>query len=414
MTQTITIHGGANEIGGNCIEVAAGGVRLLLDAGQPLSGRVVVLPDELKTVDAVIISHPHQDHFGLVDQIPDTIPIYMGATGTRLVQASRLFMGQPPLTNHFVPLVHRQSFQLGDLQITPYMVDHSAFDAYAILLDDGDARVFYTGDFRRHGRKKSLVDALVADPPRPIHTLIIEGTMLDRTNLDPANEPSAEEKMADLLRATPGAAFLVCSSQNLDRIVSAFRACIKAEREFVVDIYTAWILRVIAEDPRTTRTPDIRWEEVRVLSRGATASRHYRTVKANRNLFGRFTRELYAPGTAITHDEIAASPSRYLLKNPKPDWLIDTLKLRPCSVIYSMWQGYLEPKHNPTGWQKLTALRNDPEIDFQVIHTSGHAVLDDLRRLTNALKPSQVLPVHTEDPDRLRALLNPNSPKGAP
>ena len=33
---TLTIHRAAKEIGGNCIEIAANGERILLDAGRPL------------------------------------------------------------------------------------------------------------------------------------------------------------------------------------------------------------------------------------------------------------------------------------------------------------------------------------------------------------------------------------------
>ena len=32
----LTIHRGSKEIGGSCVEVSAGGTRLILDAGMPL------------------------------------------------------------------------------------------------------------------------------------------------------------------------------------------------------------------------------------------------------------------------------------------------------------------------------------------------------------------------------------------
>lgn len=54
MALTVTIHRGQNEIGGNCIEIASGKTRILLDVGQPLSGETVKISENLKTVDAVI------------------------------------------------------------------------------------------------------------------------------------------------------------------------------------------------------------------------------------------------------------------------------------------------------------------------------------------------------------------------
>ena len=122
------------------MEVADSETRILLDVGQPLSGEEVVLSTDLKKVDAVIISHPHQDHFGLLEQIPNTTPVYMGETGVKLIQATRLFMGQPLFQNDFRPMTDREPFKVGDLTVTPYLVDHSAFDSYAVLVEGNGER----------------------------------------------------------------------------------------------------------------------------------------------------------------------------------------------------------------------------------------------------------------------------------
>jgi mRNA degradation ribonuclease J1/J2 len=34
------------------------------------------------------------------------------------------------------------------------------------------------------------------------------------------------------------------------------------------------------------------------------------------------------------------------------------------------------------------------------IHTSGHATVDDLKRLVEAISPKAVIPIHTQHPDR--------------
>ena len=405
MSIKITVHKGTNEIGGNCVEVSSSTTRLLLDVGQPLSGEEITLCDDLKRVDAVIISHPHQDHYGLLDQIPATTPVYMGVTAVKIIQATLVFLGRPPFQNNFQPMEDRLPLHVGDLTVTPYMVDHSAFDAYSLLVEGDGERVFYTGDFRMHGRKKSLMEDFLADPPDPVDVLITEGTMLDRTNEAMPSETAAEQAMVDLLNTTEGAGLLICSSQNLDRLVTAYRACIRSGRVFVIDIYTAWILRLISEDPRTANIPDISWDGIRVLAKGFTAGRHYEKMKSNSEYFGKFAREVYAPGTLITHDEIEQDPARYLIKNPRPEWLIGELCLLPCLVIYSMWEGYLEQEFNATGWQRYARLSEDDAIDFRVVHTGGHAVLGDLRRLVGALRPGEIVPVHTEDGKRLVELL---------
>ena len=77
---TVTPLGGGTEIGGSCILVEAGDARILVDAGsrpnQPLS-RIgppdigVALADDL---DAVVITHAHNDHAGFVPALTSRYP----------------------------------------------------------------------------------------------------------------------------------------------------------------------------------------------------------------------------------------------------------------------------------------------------------------------------------------------------
>ena len=51
-----------------------------------------------------------------------------------------------------------------------------------------------------------------------------------------------EKKLVDLFRDRNELFFIACSSQNIDRIVSIYRACLRTNRIFVIDPYTALIL----------------------------------------------------------------------------------------------------------------------------------------------------------------------------
>ena len=152
MSLEVIIHRGQNEIGGNCIEIISSQTRILLDIGQPLSGDPATLSQSQKTVDAVIISHPHQDHYGLIDQIAVDVPVYIGTTALKLIKALNIFMGKSFPERDFHPIGDLKPFPIGDLTITPHLVDHSAFDAYVFLVECCGERLFYTGDFRMHGR----------------------------------------------------------------------------------------------------------------------------------------------------------------------------------------------------------------------------------------------------------------------
>lgn len=80
---TLTIHRAAHEIGGNCIELALGAERILLDMGRPLTAPKEargLLPASLDTQRpaTILISHPHQDHYGLLEEAPPTWPVRCG------------------------------------------------------------------------------------------------------------------------------------------------------------------------------------------------------------------------------------------------------------------------------------------------------------------------------------------------
>lgn len=409
MALTVIIHRGKNEIGGNCIEVASDETRILLDVGQPLSGEQITMSDNLKTVDAVIISHPHMDHYGLIEQIPENVSVYIGITAEKLIKASYVFLNKVFKIKDFKHIIDKRVINIGNLTITPYLVDHSAFDSYAFLIEGDGGSVFYTGDLRMHGRKPSFMKRLLKYPPGPVDKLLTEGTMLGRSSQMFSDEGAVENAMVEILNSTDAATFLVASSQNVDRLVSAFRACKKTGRILVIDIYTAWILREISSAPRTKSIPDIKWDGIKVLSKGRTAGQHYAMLKANRYYFGNFVHEVYSKNVVITEQEIVTEPRKYLIKTSYSKDLIDLLKLRPCSVIYSMWEGYLEQSHNPTGWNQLSSLKNDPEIRFEVIHTSGHIMISDLKKMVAALNPSEILPIHTEDSDQLLQILKDES-----
>lgn len=394
----MVIHRGSREIGGSCVQISAGGSSILLDAGEPLGQSTAQVDLAKLSFDAVFISHPHKDHFGLVESLDPSVPVYVGPIGRQLMDATRLFLGQKPLGNTFREIRDRQWIEFGAFRIRPYLMDHSCVDAFGFLIEAGGKRLYYSGDFRAHGRKAKLFDRFLKNPPTDVDALLLEGTMMRRDNTAVPDENFVEERMLSLLREQADLpCLLVCSGQNIDRICAAFRACLRAGRTFVIDIYTAYVLRLVSS--HLPNVPDINTStRIKVLTKGIAASSHYHKLKTSGEGVALFIKDLYAQDTAISMDEVLAHGSKYLVKVGNYSDLLG--QFGPCNVIYSLWEGYLRE-------ERFRHLKQNPNVTLHQIHTSGHAIRNDLKRMVDAVKPKHLIPIHTEHSENFVELGSP-------
>ena len=247
----VRIHRGAHEIGGNCVEVEAAESRIVLDVGRPLSALrddVIPLPEIAgfgsadRSLLAVIISHGHQDHWGLIAQVPKGVPVYIGEAAHRILKEAAFFsVGVALQPAGF--LRHREPFKLGPFTITPFLNDHSGFDTYSLLIEAEGRRLFYSADLQAHGRKAGIFEEFVRKPPTGVNVLLMEGTNLGQEG-DPKTGQTEQEIETDLIhtfKTTSGMVLAMFSAQNVDRLVTMFRACIQSGRHLVLDLYAASI-----------------------------------------------------------------------------------------------------------------------------------------------------------------------------
>jgi ribonuclease J len=210
----LVIHKGSQEIGGTCVELSHDATTILLDLGLPLKeGSKPVDVSTLKP-DAVFVSHPHQDHYGLIVDANPSIPIYMSELGKRLIDAARIFSHQPQLSNDFHFFEPWVPTSIGPFKITPYLMDHSSPDSFAFLVEADGKRLFYTGDLRAHGRKGVLFERLIENPPPDIDVLLMEGTMLGRTSDDFQTESAVEDEIVETIKGQRNTSFVICSAST--------------------------------------------------------------------------------------------------------------------------------------------------------------------------------------------------------
>ena len=365
----LTIHRGTHEIGGNCVELSTNSekTRLVVDLGMPL-----VAPDRLPfdwhrykdltqdqlierkilpgvnglyssqrlSVSAVILSHAHQDHYGFLRFIHPNIPLYMSPGTKSLVEVSNIFLDTGVNLGRAETFLMWQPFRVEEFSITPYLMDHSAPDAAAFLIEADGQRLFYTGDFRGHGRKRVLLERLRENPVSNVDCLIMEGSMLGRGEGRYSDETAVEQAIYDVIAEQQSYIFIFCSSQNLDRLVSIYRAVRRAGKTLVIDLYTAFVLDKLS--PLSPSIPQFGWKEIRVLY----AYSHAQKLAAyDKNLLYKYRK------AKINLEGIRANPQDMVILSKDNAYfrmLVSKLStVQGANAVYSMWHGYLQRTNLP-------------------------------------------------------------------
>ena len=371
----IRIHRGQNQIGGSIIEISSENARVFLDIGIELDENKEIEIPQIeglfcggRNCDAVIISHYHADHIGLVDYLLPDIPIYMGSKAYHIMKAASDYRN---IDVKFTPVImkNESSIQIKDIKITPILCDHSAFDSYMLLIENEGETTLYTGDFRANGRMD--FNTLLEKVPC-VDNLIIEGTTLSRED-DVVNieEEQLEDIAVEYLNKHTGPAFIMMSAMNIDRVITARNIAKRTGRIFLEDIYTADISSSIG---MTT-------EGVRVFMTGGDKqfemSQKYSDVK-------------------IGKKEIAKKPFIMCVRSSMKNYLSklnELISFDDGVLFYGMWKGYLERPQ----MKEFIDYMESKGVKTHILHTSGHADSQTIDKLIRDVKPKKIIPVHTEN-----------------
>ena len=142
MTNTLrfaSLQSGSN---GNCLYVESGGVRFLVDAG--LTGaqtkwRLDELGIDILTIQAVIISHAHNDHvrYAGVLQRQYNVPIWMTRGSLQRVQETRV-LGQ---VSEPLLFTSGDTLTFGNVKIETIPTPHDVPEGVCFVVDNGTVRL---------------------------------------------------------------------------------------------------------------------------------------------------------------------------------------------------------------------------------------------------------------------------------
>lgn len=396
----ITIHRGANQIGGCITEISSDNCKLLIDFGSNLPGSQKAELTEEKicdiagNADAVFYTHYHGDHIGLHHLIPANIKQYIGSGAKDVILCKYTALNRYGDYGKEIDMVKKMNTYRvgqridvggkGEIFLTPYFVSHSAFDAYMFKIECDGKKILHTGDFRRHGYLGKGLFPMLSKYVGEVDILITEGTMLGRKQESVVSENEIQYRITKILREHKYV-FALCSSTDIDRLASFHAACKDTGRVFFVDEYQKSVLDIFSK---------YAGKQSSLFNFKVFKLVNYRTSNVKQKL----TKEGFLMPIRINN--------YHLVKD-----MLDVYNDESAWLIYSMWDGYAEENKNYT-IDNVINIRSlfAPRIfdgTKDSVHTSGHADVQTLAGVCNIVNPRiGVIPIHKDENTDYESLSN--------
>jgi len=222
----VTFLGGGRQVGRSAILLSTPQTKILIDCGINVAGKgkekfpyLDVSEFKINELDAIILSHAHIDHSGLIPylfKMGYQGPVYMTAPtrdiaallaldfiGVAYKQASTPLFSSTDIkemVKHTICLDYNEVTDIApDMRITFYNAGHALGSAIVHMnIGNGAHNLVYSGDFKFD--RTRLLDRAIANFPR-LETMIIESTYGGKNNLLPSRK-EAEDELLKTVRET--------------------------------------------------------------------------------------------------------------------------------------------------------------------------------------------------------------------
>ncbi len=385
-TLRITPLGGLGAIGRNMTVYEYEGRLLVVDCGvlfpdvdQP--GVDVILPDftslvdRLDDVEAIVLTHGHEDHIGAVPYLlarkPD-IPLVGSQFTLALVEAK---LAERRITPYSLTVQEGGVENLGPFSCEFFAVNHSIPDAMAVAVRTGAGTVLHTGDFK-------------------MDQLPLDGRVTDLAGFARLGGEGVDLLMSDSTNAEiPG---FVTSEQEIRPVIDGiFRA---AKGRIIVASFASHVHRV----QQVLDSAAEHGRKVALIGRSMVRNMGIARDLGLLHIQGGLVVSL-EEATALPADEIVfmstgsqGEPMSALGRMASGDHR--HVKIEPGDTV--VLASSLVPGNETSVYRVINALSRAGATvihkDVARVHVSGHAPAGELLYLLNVVRPSNFIPLHGE------------------
>ena len=471
---SITFHGGVNDIGGNKFLVESNGTKIFMDFGMSFSEEgkffseflnartsnslidmfeLGILPkipglyrrdyarhmgfggNEETEIDAVLLTHAHVDHCAYIPYLREDIPIYCS-------EASYLIMQNFDETgsDQYLTAKHRfqiyqnnkgtisrasgdkvavprdvrifesgKKFNIDSIEVNPLPVDHSIPGVHAFILDTPDGRIGNTADLRLHGRRKADTESFIAKcAESDLDVLLCEGTRIDKP--PSITEYDVEDTVVDIVNNTKQLAICGYPVRDLDRLLSFHIAAVKSNRDLVIDMKQAYLLKLFNEsDSLRGQYPGPTDKNIKIyIQRGKWGlidkDLSIFTEKLLEEDYGTWQRDFIDKTiypNSVDYRDIQKNQNQYLFycSDFRLQDLIDIQPSEGSSYIRSLTEPFndemkIKEKQVKNWFSHFGVI--EKEADWHSVHVSGHGGGEQIKYVIENTKSKSLIPIHTQ------------------
>ena len=349
-------------------------------------------------IDAILISHPHRDHFLGLSFINREIPVYAGEFTYKIIMAYYKCTKRSILNNY--EGIKWNRFRTGDeidikgIKIIPFHVDHSIPASYGFIINTSAGILVYTGDFRMHGPLSWMTYDFVREIKRHnVNTLICEGTHVHQGHVE--SEKKVKKNLNQLFKQMPYDYALVKYDRlNWDRFRTYSNIAKRNNWKYIISEKDAYFYYLMNKDHLydSMRNPNIIDDDhIHVVANGNVRFKWQETIRT------RFFSEGKGNRLLKTNDINYLNGKFMLYITRVPLNLIKKLSNKYRGVFISSYLDYYTEEFIDDNYSISRKLMEFGIPSYQ-IHASGHVMPHDLYQFITNINPKRLIPIHTENP----------------